>query len=663
MSSDRYHSLRKLARGLGLGLFMACAFVSGQGLAAADILPDADSESSGMEGMDHSKMDHAGMAGMEGMDHSKMDHAGMEGMDHSKMDHSGMAGMEGMDHSKMDHSGMAGMDHSKMDHSSMAGMDHSAHAGMNHEMYEVEGGEQVMVMAGMPIWLFVSSAVAIIVFSFILVEKIGDRPLGDGHGKRNRDGKIERGFRFNLIKKRWIYNMVRSRWFQAVPQLLMIIVLGFLLYAGLFGNRIGNITPVAVWTIWWAGLIFAVALFGPLFCFMCPWDGIANLVSRLSLFRHKASLSLGLEVPRIFRNMYPAIVLFTLLTWAELGAGITTDPQGTALMGLGMVVMAIASALIFKKKAFCEHLCPVGRISGMYANFSPVEVRARNPRTCESCTTEECLTGNSRGYACPTGISLKVVNNATMCTMCTECVKSCDRYNVAVNIRPLAYDLTHTTATRPDQAWLCITLLSLTLFHGFSMTTAWESHAPGSMSFIKWLAINLGTSATVNFTIGMLAVGLLPIGLYWGSCVFAARLVRSTGKSARELFIAYSFSLLPVALFYHLAHNAMHLFAEGPAIVSAVSDPMGTGADYFGTASWHVGGLLSDQTIWYLQIALIIFGHLVGIVVAHRISRRLFADKRMATRSLLPMLAVMVMVSVAGLTLMALDMNMRIGRM
>ena len=77
----------------------------------------------------------------------------------------------------------------------------------------------------------------------------------------------------------------------------------------------------------------------------------------------------------------------------------------------------------------------------------------------------------------------------------------------------------------------------------------------------------------------------------------------------------------------------------------------------------YLGPLLSDQTIWYLQVALIIFGHLVGIVVAHRISRRCFIDKRAATRSLLPMLAMMVLVSVAGLTLMVLDMNMRIGRM
>ena len=541
----------------------------------------------------------------------------------------------------------AGMDHAGMDH---AGMDHSAHAG--HQMYEAGDGDQVMVMAGMPTWLFVLSVAVIIVFSFVVIEKIGGRPVAQ-----------DKGFRVNLIKNRRVYKIVRSRWFQVVPQLFAIAALGLLVYAGIFGNRIGNITPIAVWTIWWAGLIFAVAIFGPLFCFMCPWDGLANLVSRLSLARRKEPLSLGLEVPRVLRNMYPAIALFTLLTWAELGGGITTDPAGTALMGLGMATMAIACALTFKKKAFCEHLCPVGRISGMYANFSPVEIRARNSRTCQTCTTEDCLNGNSRGYPCPTGISLKVVNNATMCTMCTECVKSCDRQNVALNLRPLAHDLSGTTATRPDEAWMCVILLALTLFHGFSMTTAWEDHAPGSMSLVKWLAVTLGTPSSVNFTIGMLAVSLVPVGLYWASCVMAARLVRSTGKTARELFMAYSFSLLPVALFYHLAHNAMHIFAEGSAIVPALSDPMGTGADYLGTATWHLGPLLSDQTIWYLQVALIIFGHLVGIVVAHRISRRCFIDKRAATRSLLPMLAMMVLVSVAGLTLMVLDMNMRIGRM
>jgi hypothetical protein len=129
------------------------------------------------------------------------------------------------------------------------------------------------------------------------------------------------------------------------------------------------------------------------------------------------------------------------------------------------------------------------------------------------------------------------------------------------------------------------------------------------------------------------------------------------------MFVSYAYSVLPVALFYHLAHNAMHLFMEGADVIPLLSDPMGTGADFFGTAAMHPGPLLSQTTVWYLQVTLICVGHVVGVTVAHRISRRLFTDKSQALRSLIPMLVFMVMLSVCGLWLMSLDMNMRIGRM
>ena len=512
-----------------------------------------------------------------------------------------------------------------------------------------ESGEQVMVMAGMPVWLFLVGVALILIVSFFVVERIRPNP-GEG-------------FRFNLIKNRRIYELVRSRWFQAVPQLAMVLLFAFLVYAGLAGSRIGNIVPVAVWTIWWAGLVFAVALLGPLFCFACPWDGISNLLTRLRIAARVPPLTLNLKVPPWLKNMYPAIALFVFLTWAELGMGVTTDPRATIYMGIGMAVLAVALALVFGGKAFCAHLCPVGRISGIYANFAPIEVRARKKRACETCTTQDCLNGNERGYQCPTGISLKVVNNNTMCTMCTECVKSCNRYNVALNLRPFAHDLSRMVKYRADEAWMCLTLLALTLFHGFSMTTAWENHLPNTQSLLKWMALTFGTSNTLNFTIGMIAACAVPIFMYWVSCRLAAAWTKGSGVSTREIFLAYSYSLLPVALFYHLAHNAMHLLMEGGAIVPMLSDPLGTGADYFGTADMQIGHLLSDQTLWYIQLGLILIGHIVGIVVAHHISRRLFPEKKQATMSLIPMLVVMVLVSCAGLSLMVLDMNMRIGRM
>lgn len=517
------------------------------------------------------------------------------------------------------------------------------------QMVEDDSGQAVMVMQGIPPWLFAGAVVAILVLSFVLVERIGSRPPS-------------RDFRLNLIKHRRVYRVVKSRWFQAIPQLVAVAALLFIIYAGLAGARVGNIAPVAVWTIWWAGLIFVVALIGPAFCFACPWDGLANLVSRLRLRARVPGLSLGLSVPRPLRNMFPAIALFVALTWAELGLGITTDPRGTAYMGLGMAALAVAFALVFEGKAFCHYLCPVGRISGVYANFSPVEVRARNPRACRTCTTEDCKNGNELGYPCPTKISLKVVGEATHCTMCTECVKSCRRHNVALNLRPFGADLDR-MAPAPDVAWMCLMLLTLTLFHGLSMTTTWESFVPGQWSLLKWMAVELGTPRVLNFTVAMVAVVALLVVAYRLSCRVAARLTASAGVPAQTLFLAFAPSLLPIALFYHLAHNAMHLLMEGGAIVPMLSDPLGTGADLFGTATMQVGHLMSDGAIWALQISLIVLGHLIGIVVAHRIARRMFAEPRQATRSLIPMLIVMILVSVLGVSLMVMDMNMRIGRM
>jgi polyferredoxin len=519
---------------------------------------------------------------------------------------------------------------------------------MEHVMAVAEDGSAVMIMGGIPIWLFIIGVGAILALSFIGVEWLAPRAGA--------------GFRKNLIADRRLYRMVRSRWFQAVPQLFFVAVLGFLIYVGLFGSRVANLTPVAVWTIWWGGLIFVVLILGSAWCFVCPWDGLANLFSRLRVAARVPPLSLDVRFPGWLRNVYLAIFLFALLTWLELGFGVTTNPRWTAYMGLAMAGMAVMFALLFEGKKFCAHACPVGRICGIYSTFAPIEIRARKPRTCQACKTEDCLNGNERGYPCPTGISLKTVQSSSMCTMCTECVKSCNKQNVAINLRPLAADLGDLKSPRRDEAWLALTLLALTLFHGLTMTPVWEDLRPGRSSVLEWMTLTFSTSKVWSFTLAMIVACSIPVALYWLSCRVAARMA-GDGVPARALFVHYAYALLPVALFYHLAHNAMHLLMEGGQVVPLASDPMGVGADYLGTAGVHMGHLVAESTIWYLQVGLILIGHIFGIVIAHRISRKLYARPRAATRSLLPMLAIMIAISVGGLYLMSLDMNMRVGRM
>jgi polyferredoxin len=516
------------------------------------------------------------------------------------------------------------------------------------EHVETADGSSVMIMGGLPLWLFLVGIGGILFVSFIGTEVLAPR--------------VKQGFRVNLIANKKLYRLVRSRWFQAIPQMIMVGILGLLIYVGLAGSRVANLTPVAVWTLWWGGLIFIVLFLGSAWCFMCPWDGLANLGSRLRAAARVDTLSLGLKFPSWLANVYPAIGLFVLLTWLELGFGVTQNPRTTAYMGIAMAGAAIAFALLFEGKKFCAHACPVGRICGTYSRFAPIEVASKRQRVCDNCKTEDCLYGNERGYPCPTGISLKTITSTTNCTLCTECIKSCDKQNIAFNLRPFGAELRKPKGRRLDEAWLALALLSLTLFHGLTMTPVWEDVRPGTDSILKWMSITFETPKVWNFTIAMAIACALPIVLYWLSCR-AARYLAGGEVNARTLFVNYAYSLLPVALFYHLAHNLMHLLMEGGHIVPMLSDPMGDGSDYIGTASMHLGHLTSEATMWYMQVGLILTGHIFGIVVAHRTSRRLYADRSTATRSLIPMLLVMIAISIGGLYLMHLDMSMRVGRM
>jgi hypothetical protein len=193
------------------------------------------------------------------------------------------------------------------------------------------------------------------------------------------------------------------------------------------------------------------------------------------------------------------------------------------------------------------------------------------------------------------------------------------------------------------------------------MTTTWDAFRPGEPSLLKWLGLTLGVSHIVAFSLGMVGAVAAPVLLYWGACALGARLA-APREPAAKLFTLFAPSLLPVALFYHLAHNLMHLGMEGGHIIPLLSDPLGRGADMFGTAGHTGGALVGEASIWTAQVALILLGHIAGVVVAHRAAHAHFKAAA-ATRSLVPMLAMMVIVSTAGLSLMNLDMNMRLGRM
>ena len=113
-------------------------------------------------------------------------------------------------------------------------------------------------------------------------------------------------------------------------------------------------------------------------------------------------------------------------------------------------------------------------------------------------------------------------------------------------------------------------------------------------------------------------------------------------------------SLVPIAMVYVAAHYLTFLLFEGQATFYLASDPFGRGWDLFGTTARAIDyGYVSQNATWYLQVAIVVLGHVAALVLAHDRALALYRDPTLAVRSQYWMLAVMVGFTSLALWLLA----------
>ncbi|WP_146155701.1 4Fe-4S binding protein, partial [Enhygromyxa salina] len=527
----------------------------------------------------------------------------------------------------------------------------------------------VHLMPGLPNEVVYVGLGLILLLSFVLFERYGKRkdPRGTGGGGSRDDRPY---WRFELTRFAWLKRALNSRWVQPAVQLPVVIAFVAVIVCGLVGSQEPgrNIAPVLTWNIWWIGLIFLVMFAGNLWCFMCPWTAIPDWVMRRSLLAVRKIKSFGLKYPRFRLWMWPAIVLFGFVTWLEIAYDAANRPWLTSIFGIFMVLLSWLCLVLFERKAMCRYVCFVGRVSGQYATMGMLELRRRDNAVCRSCETSDCVHGREGvGYACPTSEYMGAMNDNQYCTLCTECVKSCPHDNIALNLRSSGADLLHPHRAKIDEAYMAILVFIVSAFHGAAMIPLWKEWETGLRG---WLVDHdlLGTKelfagsdgGVLTFTLMMLGCIFAPALIYWLLCAAMHLASGRRDVSIRKLFIRFAYTLLPIALFYHLAHNATHVFWEWSKLRRLVSDPLGWGTDWFGTARAPLTSLWEPETIWYLQVALVVIGHAYGIFVAQREAFRVFdGDKKASFRVHLVMIVGMIAMSVLSLWLLAQPMYMR----
>ena len=444
----------------------------------------------------------------------------------------------------------------------------------------------------LPLWLWLTGAGAIVALSFALLG-LFLRQGGDAFKDWRVDLTRVPGLR--LLASSGLMVLLRT---VSVGLFLLIITAGFI------GDQVttNNIAPVLVWVIWWVGLAYVSALFGDLWRIINPWSILFGLAESIS---H----SLKNRRPRPFPakvGAWPAVGLFFVFAWLEVVSDAGEVPADLSIIILGYSAITWAGMARYGRDVWLVNAEAFSVCFGLLARFAITE------------------SGDSKWRLRAPAVGL-------------------------ISEQPLS---------KPMVAFVVL-LLATVSFDGIAET-------PFRANILGWFAENqalrswliaaqeLGVDlAKLIKTLGLVALPLIFLAVYLLFSWLAASADGGSNKSWRVAG-ALVLALIPIAIAYHLSHYFSYLMLAGQLAVSLASDPFGLGWNLFGSAhrAVDISGV-SAKMVWYLATVAVVAGHVFAVYLGHMMSLRLFASRRDALRSQVPLLVLMVGYSMLSLWILA----------
>jgi hypothetical protein len=378
-----------------------------------------------------------------------------------------------------------------------------------------------------------------------------------------------------------------------------LVLTGIVVYSALAGttDTATNLAPTFVWVAFWVAVPLATVVLGDFYSALDPWRTIARVAGA-------ASRALGRPpgTPHPYPakvGRWPAAAGLVLIGWMELVWIRRDDPRA-----LGVVI--VSYGLI--------------QLAGM-ARYGIVGWR-RN--------------------ADPFAVYTHILSHAA------PVVVEPDR---RVSLRAPLSGLPALEATAGTVAVMCA-LIGTTSYDGLSRGTLWTKALPHVTSFGASLGLSPNAAAEFAGTIGLLTALAIVAAVYRIGVTGMRKMTRGATNAAMGARFAHT--LVPIAVAYVVAHYFSLVATQGQALASLASDPLGNGANIFGTASVTVNyALLSAGTIWAVQVIALVSGHVGGLILAHDRALTTYADHKRAIRSQRYMLVVMVGFTSLGLWLLS----------
>jgi hypothetical protein len=373
------------------------------------------------------------------------------------------------------------------------------------------------------------------------------------------------------------------------------------LYSGFAGAQVApqNFSVTFIYVIFWVGLPVASVLLGDVFRAFNPWRACARMLAGLvRLARGGRALRAPLAYPRRL-GMWPATAGIVGFAWLELIYVDKDHPATLAALSLAYFVLMLIGMALFGIEQWSAQGDGFGVYFNLLSRLSPL-VRG-----------EDGALYLRRPLSGVTDLELRV---GTVVLICTQ--------------------------------------IGTTTFDGFANGGIWRVDEPRLESLFEGLGFNTTPSQELAYSVG-LVLCILVVGTVYRLGILGVRRV-SARYDTRTLTGTFAHTLVPIAFAYVLAHYFSLLLWQGQAMVALASDPLGNGANLFGTSGFRIDyGVISYVGIWYVQVAALVTGHVGGLALAHDRALVLYRNPAEAVRSQYWMLAVMVAFTSVGLWLLS----------
>ncbi len=387
----------------------------------------------------------------------------------------------------------------------------------------------------------------------------------------------------------------------ALASLAGLALFALVLYSGFAGTPVwsANFSVTFVYVIFWVGIPVASVLLGDVFATLSPWRSCARAIDWAG--RRVAPGAFGrppLRMPA-WVGQWPAVGWLIGFAWLELVYVERDNPSTLAALSLGYFLVMLIGMLVFgieewvdSADGFGAYFHLLSRMSALWADDDGV-LYARRP-----------LSGL-------TGMPVRAGTVALVCAV-----------------------------------------IGTTTFDGLSNDVVWRKLEPHLQSIFGGIGFHPTPAIELAYTVGLLLCVVLIFAIY----EVGIRGVHSVSHRYDSATLSRSFAhtLVPIGFAYVLAHYFSLLIWQGQAIGYLASDPLGDGANLFGTSSYQIDyAIISYAAIWYVQVAALVVGHVGGLTLAHDRALGMYRNPQEAVRSQYWMLTVMVAFTSFGLWLLS----------